>query len=789
MADPSLRIAQRLAHYRVLEQIGAGGMGLVFRAHDERLDRDVALKVLPPGTLTDENARRRFRKEALTLSKLNHPNIETVFDFDTQDGVDFLVMELIPGVTLDEKLQGGALPEKEVVRLGMQLTEGLAAAHAEGVIHRDLKPGNLRLTPDGRLKILDFGLAKLLRPVSDVAATDSLSQTHGAVGTLPYMAPEQLRGEPADARSDIWAAGTVLYEMASGRRPFPEREAPQLITSILRGCPQSPREIKPALSPRLEEIVLKCLDCDAGNRYQSVVEVAVDLRRLAAPSTAPVPRRVARRAWPRRFSLAAAGVGIVLAVVFYVNPGRWRDRVFATAPHIESLAVLPLQNLSGDPQQEYFADGMTDELITQIAQTSELRVTSRSSIMQYKKTNKTVPEIARELNVDAVLEGSVQRVGNRVRIQAQLIYAPKDQHLWAQHYDREISDVLGLQDEVAGAIAREVGGKLSGAQEARAERPRKVNPQAYEAYLRGRAESDLNQAIADFDQAIKLDPDFAPAYAEQANAYFFISFLGLLPPNQVFPKMGEAAAKAVEKDPLLAEGHAALALVRLNYDWDFPAAEREFRRALELNPSNADAHHMYAHYLLAMGKVDQSVEETRLAMRLDPAGEELLSCVAWHEISGRNYELAVSDSRRMLRVAPDDFWVHLLLGWTYEQQKLFPEATTELRKALELSGGAPMSQASLAHVLAASGKRQQARAILEKMRAEAQKSYVPAYDLAVLYLGLGDKNTALEWLQKASIERSVFLVYINWDPRFDVLRSDPRFVKVLKQIGLPVKSS
>ena len=788
MADERSLVGRTLGHYRLVERIGSGGMGEVYRARDQRLERDVAIKVLPPGTLADESARKRFRKEALALSKISHPNIEVAYDFDTQDGIDFLVTEYIPGVTLDQKAAGRALPEREVISLGIQLAEGLAAAHRQGVVHRDTKPGNLRVTGDGQLKILDFGLAKSQPDPSDATLSQSLTRPGAAVGTLPYMPPEQLRGEPVDARSDIYAVGAVLYEMATGRRPFPEKEAPQLIAAILQGSPPSPREINPAVSPRLEEILLKCLDCEPGSRYQSVIEVAVDLRRLAAPGTVPAPRRAARRAWPRPSFLAAGGVVAALAVILFLTAGRWRGLLPAAAPHIASVAVLPLQNFSGDPQQEYFADGMTDELITQLAQTTDLHVTSRSSVMQYKKTTKTVPQIARELNVDAVLEGSVERVGNRVRIQAQLIYAPQDRHLWAQQYDRGISDVLALQDEVSRAIAQEVGSRLSEAQQARAQRPRKINPQAYEAYLRGLESQSLGKAIAYYDQAIQLQPDFAPAYAGKAYAYFFVGFLGFRPPNQAFPRMEEAASKAVELDPQLSDGHAALALVKLQYDWDFAAAEQEFRRALELNPSNADAHHMYAHYLLAMGRTQQSVEETRLAAQLDPAGESLQSCLAWHELSGRHYETAVTDSRRALRTAPDDFFVHLILGWTYEQQGLLPQATGEFTKAQELSDDASITQASLAHVLAVSGKRSEAQAILASMQARAQKSYVPAYDLAVLHLGLGDRQGAIDWLQKASVERSGFLVYINWDPRFDVLRSDPRFTRILQQVGLPQKT-
>ena len=430
---PEPNVGGTLGHYRVLERIGAGGMGVVFRAHDERLDRDVAIKLLPPGAVNDEPARKRFRKEALTVSKLNHPNIATIYDFDSQEGVDFLVMELIPGATLDEKLAAGPLSEKEILRLATQMVEGLAAAHAHGVVHRDLKPGNLRVTPDGRLKILDFGLAKLFLPASPTAATESLIQSQALSGTLPYMAPEQLLSEAVDGRTDIHAFGTVLYEMATGQRPFTETQSSRLTDSILHQIPVSPRAVNARVSPELERIIMKCLEKAPENRYQSARELEVDMRRLGLSASLPTGRVGAKSQASRRIPLIVAAAVLIALVVLLsaTNPSHWRDRLSNAArpEHIESLAVLPLTNLSGDPAQDYFADGMTEELTTELAHIGALRVISRTSVMQYKSVRKPLPEIARELNVDAVLEGSVLRSGNRVRITAQLIQAAADKHL------------------------------------------------------------------------------------------------------------------------------------------------------------------------------------------------------------------------------------------------------------------------------------------------------------------------------------------------------------------------
>jgi len=415
-------VGQTLGHYRIAEKIGAGGMGEVYRVHDEHLDREVAIKVLTPGTLSDEHSRKRFRKEALALSKLNHPNVATIHDFDSQQGVDFLVMEYIPGITLSEKVAAGALPEKEVLRLGVQLAEGLAAAHDHGVVHRDLKPGNLRVTSDGRLKILDFGLAKLWRPVTASAATESLSEPQAMAGTLPYMAPEQLLGGEIDARTDLHAAGLVLYEMATGRYPFADVENSRLIGAILRNPPLPPTALNPKLSPELERIIGKCLEKEPENRYQSAKELAIDLRRLqtgVVSGLQPVTR-------PAKWSSAkSVGLGLVIlaaviVLLFAFNIGGSRQRLLGGTGgrRIESLAVLPVKNFSGDPAQEFFADGMTDALIADLAQIKAVKVVSRTSVMHYKGTSETLPQIAKELGVDGIVEASVVRSGDRVRVTA-----------------------------------------------------------------------------------------------------------------------------------------------------------------------------------------------------------------------------------------------------------------------------------------------------------------------------------------------------------------------------------
>src|SRR5580704_2499737 len=460
-------IGQTLGHYRILEKVGAGGMGVVYRARDEQLERDVALKVLPSGTLDNEASRRNFRKEALALAKLNHPNIETVYEFATQDGMDFLVMEFVPGKTLADKLLNGVLSEKEVVALGMQIAAALGEAHERGIVHRDLKSRNIAITAKGQAKVLDFGLAKLLRPAS-VASTDTITDTQAIVGTLPYMSPEQLQGEAVDARSDIFTIGAVLYEMATNCRAFGERLPSRLVDTILHETPVTPRALNRRISLELERIILKCLDKNPEQRYQSAKELLVDLRRLEQSASgelvtpAPPPKR-----WSRGAKLAAYGVAALVALAAMLTAiyaGGWRDRLLvrSRSPQIRSLAVLPFANLSGDADQDYFADGMTEALITDLGQIQAIRVISRTSVTQFKGTRRPLAEIARELKVDAIVEGSVSRSEGLALVTARLVYGPTDEQVWSKSYQRDLQNALVMQGEVASAIVGEIKVKLTG---------------------------------------------------------------------------------------------------------------------------------------------------------------------------------------------------------------------------------------------------------------------------------------------------------------------------------------
>jgi serine/threonine-protein kinase len=782
-------IGVELSHYRILKEIGSGGMGVVYRARDAHLDREVAVKVLSPGTFTEEAARKHLRKEALALSKLNHPNIATVYDFDTQRGVDFLVMEYIPGITLSEKLAAGPLPEKEVVRLGMQLSDGLAAAHERGVIHRDLKPGNLRLTSDGRLKILDFGIAKLWRPLTEPAATESSLQSHSISGTLPYMAPEQLAGEEADARTDIHGAGFVLYEMATGQRPFAEVRSGQLLGALMRKAPIPPTTLNPKVSAELERIIGKCVEKDPEDRYQSAKELTIDLRRLGAPSTLATPVQKRERS-ARHLILAVTVLFVAVCVaLFTFNVGGWRDRLLGktATPRIGSLAVLPLENLSGDPGQEYFADGMTEALITDLSQISALKVISRTSVMHYKGTRKTVPQIARELHVDAVIEGSVLRDADHLRVTAQLIRATTDTHVWAESYQRDLRDVLAVQNEVAHAIASEINVKLTAQEQVRLARSHPVNFAAHDAYLKARfhlqqgTEDELREAKAYFEEAARIDSNYAPAYAGLADYYLLTDELS---PRVAMPKAKEYVQKALALDDGLADAHATLAFIRFYGDWDWLSADKEFRRAIELSPSYAQAHRTYSDFLSEMGRHDQALAEIRTAQELDPLSATTVLDAGWVFYYAREYDRAIEQCRKVLELDPRSVSALDCVGSAHMATAAYDQAIAEYSALLTSSGNDPLRLASLGCAYAMAGKKPQAQKVVAQLNEASKIHYVPPYFLGLVHAALGDKDGAFSWLEKAHEQHDSYLVRLKVEPAMDPLRSDPRFEKLLHRMNL-----
>jgi serine/threonine protein kinase/tetratricopeptide (TPR) repeat protein len=786
-------IGQMLGHYRILEKVGAGGMGVVYRAHDEQLDRDVAIKVLPSGTLNNDSARRQFRKEALALAKLNHPNIEAVYEFGSEEGTDFLVMEYVPGPTLAQRLANGPLPERGIIALGTEIVAALEEAHERGIIHRDLKPANIAIANRGQAKVLDFGLAKLLRSEEDLT-TDYLTGSAGVPGTYPYMSPEQLRGEPLDGRSDIHAIGAVLYEMGTGRKAFSGEQLSLVIDGILHQMPPSPRALNSGLTGELERIILKCLDKEPENRYQTAKELLVDLRRLATSSSSnisPVPLPSTSRRQKKIPRYAGLGIVAVAITLMAMNIGGFRDKFFdrARTPEIHSIAVLPLAIVSGDPQEEYFADGVTDALIMELAQVGELRVISRTSVMAYRGAKKPLPQIAKELGVDAVVEGSVQRSGDKVRINAELIQASTDRLLWAKSYERDLRDILTLQSAVAQAIVTEVEVKVTPLEKARLAKSHPVNAEAHEAYLTGRfywneqTADGLMKSISYFEQAIAKDPTYALAYAGLADSYHELPGLTTVPVSEAFPKARTAALRALELDNSLAEAHSALATVREDYDWDWAGAEEEYKRAIELNPGYSAARVFYSNLLMELGRLPEAFSQAKTAQQLDPLSvlaNNNLSAVFYY--SG-DYDQSINQSLKTLEIDSMSHQAHRHLGQAYAQKRLYTDAIKELQKAIELSHGSDEAVAELGYVFGISGRKGEARRILQELM-HPPDGHISQYRVAVVDMGLGENDRALVLLEHAIKDRSPGVVHLKVSPVFRELRSNLDFQKLLTDMGL-----
>jgi eukaryotic-like serine/threonine-protein kinase len=780
-------IGQSLSHYTLVEKIGEGGMGVVYRARDEQLRRDVAIKVLPPDALADDVARRRFRKEALSLARLNHPNIETVHEFGSEQGMDFLVTEYIAGATLNAILMSGPMPEGEILRLGMQLAEGLEAAHDAGIVHRDLKPANLRVTSGGRLKILDFGLAVLMPGTAESDVTVSLTD-HTIAGTLQYMAPEQLRGEVVDRRADIWAAGVVLYEMATGRKPFENKGPAAVALAITKQSPPSLKTFNPSLSPRLQEIISKCLEKNQRNRYQAVHELRTELQGVHDPQGIVTSHGIRKKHW--LLALAAMALSIILVLSFTLNPGWLRKGLSkpANGLRIESIAVLPLANLSNDPSQEYFSDGMTDELIADLSKISSVRVISRTSISPYKGTQKTLRQIAGELRVDAIVEGTVFRAGDHVRISARLVQADADRQLWGETYDGDLHDVLQLQNRVARSIAGEIRSTLTPNEKNRLMGSHSIDPQAYEAYLKGRyywnqrTPESLQQALQQFQEALNVDPTYAAAYSGLADTYNLMGNFDLLPAKVSAERAMAAAQKAVNLDENLAEAHGALAgALQGGTEWNFSRAEKEFKRAIELNPNYATARLWHGSNLLALGRANDAVPEFRKAAELDPLSPVASAYVGFSLEKVRRYDEAIAANQRTLALFPEFSFAHWTLGMSYRQKGQYDLAIAEFSKAVELSQGRPDFVATLGHAYAVSGNKAQALKIAHELEAKR----APPFALAITYLGLGDKDRTFAFMQQAYVARYQVMPEALHDPLFDPIRSDPRFQELLLQIGVP----
>jgi TolB-like protein/Tfp pilus assembly protein PilF len=791
----SLPPGRRLGPYEILSSIGAGGMGEVLKARDTRLQRTVAIKVLPSELSADAERRSRFEREAHAASALNHPNITTVFDIGEDDGTHYIVMELVEGKTLRELLGDGPLPARRLLPLATQIADGLAKAHGAGIVHRDLKPENLMVTDDGLVKILDFGLAKL-EPAGSGGGSEAPTETRVTrqgvlMGTVPYMSPEQAASRPLDHRSDQFSFGSIVYEMATGKRAFRKDTVPQTLAAIIEEDPEPIRKINEAVPDELAAIVERCLAKDRAGRYESTGDLAKELK--SVPET-PSPWRARRR-------ILGAGAGaLVVLLAMALGPslkGLW-DQLFSGAgpAPIEAIAVLPLRNLSGDPEQEYFADGMTEALTTDLAKVGGLKVIAPHSAMRYKKTDKSLAEIARELGVDALVEGSALRAGDNVRILAQLVDPKTGQALWAESYERTLEDVLVLQGEVARAIAGQLRVALTPEETRRLAGARPVDREAYDAYLKGSynwktlTREGLDTAQRYFELALEKDPSYARAYEGLAWVWAARQQRGIAPPREAGPKAEAAALRALELDDSSAGAHEALAVVRTWTDWDWAGAEREWCRALELDPKGANAHAYFAWFLGITGRIEESLPHSERAIELDPYNALFHGLHAVVLCAARRYDDAMAAARGALAMQSD-----LVAGTAASALEcaFVSKGMRDEHLALQRQRIArdPERLAALEQGLAEGGYEGAMRRVANLLAAQYERSGGapdPAARPSIIahwYLWAGDHDRSIEWLEKAFEVRDPGLPHISFNPYWQPLRSDPRFQDLLRKMNLP----
>jgi serine/threonine protein kinase/tetratricopeptide (TPR) repeat protein len=795
---PGNLVGRTLGVYELKALIALGGMGEVYRAIDTRLNRAVAVKVLPEHLSNDPERRERFKREAKIVSGLNHPHICRLYDLGAHDGIEYMVLELIEGETLQSRLACGPLPLSEALDYAIQVAEALDEAHKHGVIHRDLKPNNVMLTASG-VTLLDFGLAIRCTPPAgitlDAHSTDGmegLTIVGRIMGTPQYVSPEQLEGKPADSRSDIFAFGALTYEMFTGQQAFQGANSARLISAILQDEPRPISACVPSMSPALALTLTRCLAKNPEDRWQTANELVQSLRSVGTATVSPANPLHASRA---RRSLNRVNRSATIAAVLVALLGlgvaamHWRARAPTGGARIQSIAVLPLENLSRDPQQEYFADGMTEALIGGLSKISALRVISRTSVMHYKGTKATVPEIGRELKVDGVVEGSVQRVGDRVKITAQLIRAVNDTHLWANSYERGATDVLALQEEVARAIAEEIKVTVTPQELQRLTGARPVNPQVLELCSRVRhiltdmSSNDAVNAINLAQEAINIDASYAPAYEALAHAYYSASNL-TLPPREAMPKARAAAQKALALDPTLSGARTTLGLVAGGYDWNWAEAEKSFRRAVNDNPGQASSHAWYGSYLSDVGRSEEAIQELERARQLDPLSVEVNYLLGTALLSARQFDRAIQQFRETLQLDPTSYLVMWVSGQAYECKGDFPAALRWYAKARQLEDNSLLI-AQIGGIYARMGDERGARNILEQLQQRSTRQHVPPDAFGILYFHMGEKNKAFAFLNRAFDEHAEDIVVYKVAPWVDPLRSDPRFQDLLRRMKFP----
>jgi eukaryotic-like serine/threonine-protein kinase len=787
-------IGQTISHYRILEQLGAGGMGVVYKAHDSRLDRALALKLLPEKMAQEPQALERLRREARAASALNHPGICTIYDIGEQDGRAFIAMEFIDGETLRSHIHGKPLPLEEILKLGIQIAEALDAAHAEGIIHRDIKPANIFVTKRGHAKVLDFGLAKLVP--KDIASgdEDSAGASTGPTsivgiisGTPSYMSPEQVRGDDLDLRTDIFSLGLVLYEMATGRQAFAGGTGGAIIEAVLTRPPVPVQSINPGIPPRLEEIIDKALYKDRDQRYRHAADILADLQRLRRETESGQTSRAG--AEPFAASNSKSLTGEPTSRTSTAQTGTLR------APRVSkiigSLAVLPFENVSRDPENDYLSDGITGSLINNLATVPKLRVMAQSTVFRYKGREIDPQAVGRELNVRAVLTGRMMQSGGSLRIGTELVDVATGSQLWGAQFDRKPGDIFVIQDEISNEISGKLRLHLTQGEKKQLVKRHTEDAEAYRLYLQGRhhwnrwTEEGFYKAIGYFQQAVAKDPAYALAYTGIAESYVLLGWNSYLPPKDAFPKGKAAAMAALDIDPDLGEAHTPLAAALWLYDWQWQEAEKEFKRSLELNPAYPTGNHWHAEFVMTMGRQAEAIAKMKNSQDLDPLSLIISVAIGWAYYMARRYDEALEQLLRTIDLDPNYPVTYWILGLLYRQTGHHDLAITAGEKAVNLSGGSPLMRAALAHTYGKSERAKDALRVLDDLTELSKHKYVAAHFLAGIYIGLGENHRAMEFLEKSSVERSHWLIYLHMDPSMDDLRSEPRFQDLLRRVGLP----
>jgi len=796
MASGSL-IGQTISHYLMVEKIGAGGMGVVYKAKDTRLARFVALKFLPDKTAHDPLALERFRREARAASVLSHPGICTIYDIGEQDGRAFIAMEFIDGETLRGRIQGKPLALQEILKLGIQIAEALDAAHTEGIIHRDIKPANIFVTRRAQAKVLDFGLAKLVPTGlagadAELAAelADSTSIVGIISGTPSYMSPEQIRGDDLDSRTDIFSLGVVLYEMATGRQAFGGRTGGAIIEAVLARPPVSVRSINPDIPPRLENIIDHALHKDRDQRYQRAADLLAALQQLNRETDLS---RQGPNGDTESISLSTATPAFLSGSRRPRTSTTQKSAFRAERPSrgISSLAVFPFENLTRDPENEYLSDGIPSSLINNLATVPRLRVIAQSTVFRYKGRQIDPQAVGRELHVRAVLTGRMMQSGGSLRIGTELVDVATGTQLWGEQFDRKPGDIFAIQDEISHEISEKLRLQLTRAEKERLIKRHTQDPEAYRLYLQGRhhwnrwTEEGFYKAIGYFLQAIEKDPGYALAFAGVADSYVLLGWNSYLPPKDAFPQGRAAAMNALQLDPGLGEAHASLAAVLWLYDWQWPEAQTEFKRSLALNPTYPTANHWHAEFVMTMGHPIEAIAKMKNSQELDPLSLIINVAIGWAFYMARRYDEAIEQLLRTVELDPHYPVTYWILGLLYRITGRHDLAISAGEKAVHLSGGSPLIRAALAHTYGVSGRASEARQALDDMTRLAKRKYVAPHFFAGVYIGLADNDRAMEYLEKSHDEHSHWLIYLHIDPSMDALRSNPRFQDLLKRVGLP----